>query len=118
MQAGIWGRFRLGEAHPGSAFPGHGVMKPEQEIERLRLERGIHLSSRGIISVGSGRIPRAPGLRMILPSSASAWTSSNARLRLTLSDPQISPRLGDLPHSLMKRSACSLRPAAADRRRQ
>lgn len=27
------------EADPGSAFPGHGVMKPEQqEIERLRRE--------------------------------------------------------------------------------
>jgi len=48
------------EADPGSAFPGHGVMKPEQqEIERLRrelarmkAERDILKKSRGLLCQG------------------------------------------------------------------
>ncbi len=38
------------EADPGSAFPGHGVMKPEQqEIERLRRELASMKAQRDIL---------------------------------------------------------------------
>ena len=38
------------QADPGSAFPGHGVMKPEQqEIERLRRELGRMKAERDIL---------------------------------------------------------------------
>jgi transposase len=38
------------EADPGSAFPGHGVMKPEQrEIERLRRELASMKAERDIL---------------------------------------------------------------------
>ena len=40
-------------ADPGSAFPGHGVMKPEQqEIERLRRELARMKAERDILGSG------------------------------------------------------------------
>jgi transposase len=48
-------------ADPGSAFPGHGVLKPEQqEIERLRRELARMKAERDILKK---RRPTSPGTR-------------------------------------------------------
>jgi len=48
-------------ADPGSAFPGHGVLKPEQqEIERLRRELARMKAERDILKK---RRPTLPGTR-------------------------------------------------------
>ena len=49
-------------ADPGSAFPGHGVLKPEQqEIERLRRELARMKAERDILK--KKRRPTSPGTR-------------------------------------------------------
>ena len=47
-------------ADPGSAFPEHGVLKPEQEIERLRRELARMKAERDILKK---RRPTSPGTR-------------------------------------------------------
>jgi transposase len=47
------------EAGPGSAFPGHGVMKPEQqEIERLRREVAKLKAERDILKKAAAYFAR------------------------------------------------------------
>jgi transposase-like protein len=49
------------QADPGSAFPGHGVMKPEQQdFERLRRELAKMKAERDILKK---RQPTSPGTR-------------------------------------------------------
>ena len=61
-------RVREQAAHPGSAFPGHGVMKSEQqEIERLRRELARMKAERDILKkavVGSTGQRNGVSLRM------------------------------------------------------
>ena len=47
------------QADPGSAFPGHGVMKPEQqEIERLRRELARMKAERDILKKAAAYFAR------------------------------------------------------------
>ena len=47
------------DAGPGSAFPGHGVMKPEhQEIERLRRELARMKAERDILKKAAAHFAR------------------------------------------------------------
>jgi len=52
-------------ADPGSAFPGHGVMKPEQEIERLRCELA---RPHGLPAASAGGLTSCPRNRQQLKS--------------------------------------------------
>jgi len=51
-------------ADPGSAFPGHGAMKPEQqEIERLRRELARMKAERDILKKSGGLLRQGPDMR-------------------------------------------------------
>jgi transposase len=51
--------FRDHEADPGSAFPGHGVMRPEQqELERLRRENAKLKAERDILKKAAAYFAR------------------------------------------------------------